>query len=278
MTLLSPRVVGDVTLVFVLLSIAFYGFLVVGHFLEYWQLDAFGKNWALDGFCLSFKESFFHTHLLCFYGDAILGAFVYMLCPRNRPEINVIRSSIPSVVAHGGAHGLLWALPLGWQASTKKNVWIRAFEDPISLQATLLLGIFIFWYFFLCKIKTPFSFRFNIFQSIIHTLLLQYFVPTLLAFTYVNTVIFFNLLGHSLLFGIEGQKDVFYAIHALTTSFPIMIVTWLEPLLCDSFLIHYGGHIIFDYSIPISYLLYIAVASNFFEPRASSSSIKEKIK
>mmetsp|Transcript_22173 Transcript_22173/g.27547 ORF Transcript_22173/g.27547 Transcript_22173/m.27547 type:complete len:222 (+) Transcript_22173:45-710(+) len=144
MTLLSPRVVGDVTLVFVLLSIAFYGFLVVGHFLEYWQLDAFGKNWALDGFCLSFKESFFHTHLLCFYGDAILGAFVYMLCPRNRPEINVIRSSIPSVVAHGGAHGLLWALPLGWQASTKKMFG----SGPLKIQSVYKLHYFWVFLFF----------------------------------------------------------------------------------------------------------------------------------
>ena len=44
---------------------------------------------------------------------------------------------------------------------------------------------------------------------------------------------------------------------------------WAEPYLCDSFLVKYAGHVVFDYSIPLGFIVYLAAASRM-EPRAKA--------
>ena len=43
---------------------------------------------------------------------------------------------------------------------------------------------------------------------------------------------------------------------------------WAEPYLCDSLLVKYAGHV-FDYSIPLGFISYLAAASRM-EPRAKA--------
>ena len=40
--------------------------------------------------------------------------------------------------------------------------------------------------------------------------------------------------------------------------------------LCDSFLVAYGGHVVFDYSIPLAFIVYLAAASRM-EPRKAKA-------
>jgi len=58
-----------------------------------------------------------------------------------------------------------------------------------------------------------------------------------------------------------GKKDRFYALYGAFQSVS-MIAMWAEPLLCDSYLVRFGGHAFFDYSIPLGFLGYLAVASS----------------
>ena len=52
-----------------------------------------------------------------------------------------------------------------------------------------------------------------------------------------------------------------YDMYACLVSLPIMLATFAEPLLCDAFLIEWGGHVWFDTTIPVGVLVYYAVVS-----------------
>ena len=38
---------------------------------------------------------------------------------------------------------------------------------------------------------------------------------------------------------------------------------WAEPYLCDSLLVTYAGHVVFDYSIPLGYILYVVIGAGW---------------
>ena len=46
---------------------------------------------------------------------------------------------------------------------------------------------------------------------------------------------------------------------------------WAEPYLCDSFLVKYAGHVVFDYSIPLGFILYLAAASRMAPRKAKAA-------
>jgi len=45
---------------------------------------------------------------------------------------------------------------------------------------------------------------------------------------------------------------------------------WAEPYFCDTFLTKYAGHVVFDYSIPLGFIVYLAAASRM-EPRKAKA-------
>jgi hypothetical protein len=49
-------------------------------------------------------------------------------------------------------------------------------------------------------------------------------------------------------------------LRGLLIGLPIISATFIEPILCDTFLINWGGHLLFDASIPLSVILYFIVA------------------
>jgi hypothetical protein len=257
----------------VLLAVVVYFGAVAAHAIGVRELEAFGSNWALDGFCLSFKDSaLFHTHLLCFYADAAFAAVLFGLTRGvSRPELLDARNAIFSTFAHGCGHVyLLHATPEGQQPLMEQ------YPTPAEI-ALMLSGFFTFFSAFIyLHSRNPSAL--DLIQSAFHSYALAAWVPPLYLFTYVNTVLFFNLTGRRLMGTPRGEKDVFYDLEALLVSLPVAVVTWLEPLLCDAFLVRYGGHVWFDVSIPAGATLYLLLARRLpprgatTASRASSSS------
>jgi len=70
----KAALLGNAVNIIILVVAIGYQVLTFGHFSEWWTLERFGTNWAQDGFCLSFKDTLYHTHLLCLYGDMVLAA------------------------------------------------------------------------------------------------------------------------------------------------------------------------------------------------------------
>ena len=89
-----------------------------------------------------------------------------------------------------------------------------------------------------------------------------------MVFGVTGLIIFFNLHLDKLLHGLDGAKDRYYALYALTQCLSSAAM-WAEPYLCDSLLVTYAGHVVFDYSIPLGFIVYLAAASRL-EPRAKA--------
>jgi hypothetical protein len=223
-----------------------YAIAVVGHAVSWWNLDLFGTNWDHDGFCLSFKSTIFHTHLLCLYSDTIFAVVLFILSKYtdNRRELDDVRKNVISVFFHGIAHGFLWYLEVYGHESN---------EHVIHNLGYVVLVPF---YFSFLHIMTSSPLWVSIIQTVVHTVATAS-VPHILVFTYVNTVITFNLTLDKFL---TSPRDVFFVLRGLLIGLPIISATFIEPILCDTFLINWGGHLLFDASIPLSVILYFIVA------------------
>ena len=79
-----------------------------------------------------------------------------------------------------------------------------------------------------------------------------------------------NLHLDKLLHGLDGEKDKYYALYALSQCLSSAAM-WAEPYLCDSLLVKYGGHVVFDYSIPLGFILYLAAASRMAPRKAKAA-------
>ena len=72
-----------------------------------------------------------------------------------------------------------------------------------------------------------------------------------------------------LLHGLDGGKDKYYALYALTQCLSSAAM-WAEPYFCDTLLVKYAGHVVFDYSIPLAFIVYLAAASRM-APRGAKA-------
>jgi len=107
-------------------------------------------------------------------------------------------------------------------------------------------------------------------QAVASALLVPTTVPLIMVFGVTGLIIFFNLHLDKLLHGLDGDKDKYYALYALSQCLSSAAM-WAEPYLCDSLLVKYGGHVVFDYSIPLGFILYLAAASRMAPRKAKAA-------
>lgn len=254
--------VGNALFLSQLAVVLVYAVGVIGHSSGWWKLAVFGHNWAKDGFCLSFKDTLFHSHLLCLYADTVCAVGLYFLSRSvtARPELALVKDNVASVFFHGLVHGLLWYIgPLP--------------DRDMNVERSILsfVVVYVFFFSFVC-LMTPSPYWLGAVQSVLHTIVLTK-IPRILSFTYVNTVIGFNLsIGQML----TAPRDVYYVLYPALYAGPVLIATLLEPLLCDSLLVHWGGHILFDLSIPFGTVLYYLVASRLPARKSAASLVRKR--
>jgi len=112
-------------------------------------------------------------------------------------------------------------------------------------------------------------------QAIFHTVVAGYWLPGMFLFTYVSFVYNINLCTFRL--GYTPRHSAFYTQEALIARLPIMIMTWLEPLLCDSFWLAIGGHMYFDITIPLSAIaFYFYVRDREYDPNSTVSTTNNR--
>jgi hypothetical protein len=88
---------------------------------------------------------------------------------------------------------------------------------------------------------------------VLSTFVQHYFVPGKIAFAFVQTIL---LLNHTLVELTNENKNKYYSAVAFFIGTPIGLMAWVEGLTCDKFLIHFGGHLWYDMTIPISMTFY----------------------
>ena len=95
---ISPGVIGDVGNSILLFSYIVYIIIVILHASGLLNLTLFGLNWASDGFCLSYKGTFYTSHLLCFYLDTAFTILLYLasrsITADSNPNLLVVKAKI----------------------------------------------------------------------------------------------------------------------------------------------------------------------------------------
>ena len=66
----------------------------------------FSRSYLTDGFCVSFKDTLFNSHALCFYVDALFTAALGLLCWRHQATASMarVRENYLGVLGHGFGH------------------------------------------------------------------------------------------------------------------------------------------------------------------------------
>jgi hypothetical protein len=124
--------------------------------------------------------------------------------------------------------------------------------DP-AMSALHFVGLFVFWYAFIRSIGQSSSYGTVITLSMIYNVINFFLVPTKFGFTYVQTI----LLMTASLFAITSPKRKYYVAEAFLVNLPVGLVSWVEAIGCDAFLVKFGGHLWYDMSIPISFCLFL---------------------
>ena len=100
----------------------------------------------------------------------------------------------------------------------------------------------------------------------------EYFiVPDKIAFCYVQCLIMTsaNTVG---LFSKDKGK---YWTAKCMSMLPLACMGWVEGFMCDTFLIHVGGHAWYDFSIPFGITVYFLYIKSLEANAQESDSIKE---
>jgi hypothetical protein len=134
--------------------------------------QVFASSYLQDGFCVSWQDTMFNSHLLCFYVDTIFTVLLLVLCyltkrgsEENPAAMTRVRDSFLGVFGHGIGHLSLhimardrdrdpWDRDLQTQTSQtleKKELSLSA-SDPFSagvapspLSIGILFAILFFW-------------------------------------------------------------------------------------------------------------------------------------
>jgi len=240
-------VVGNIIAVVLLSLSAIYTTLVLGHVVDWWVLSSFGSNWLADGFCLSFKSTMFHTHLLSFYVDTGCALILFLLTfGQRREELSAVKAGAYSVLVHGMGHLYMWysgGVGFGTAEEVGKTLAVAQYYILVP-----------FFMIFMYKPKA-WPLWVSVVLCGVNSMALV-LLPSILIFPYVNLVI--TVTG-ILALVLACPRDVFYPMQVLTFVGPVTMA-FLEPLLCDSFLIDYGGHVYYDLVIPLGFVVYYLFA------------------
>ena len=238
-----------------LFSYIVYIILVILHASGLSNLTLFGLNWASDGFCLSYKGTLYTSHLLCFYLDSAFTILLYLasrsITADSNPNVLIVKDYIGFTFMHGVGHLFIWIF--GQDLDLNQDYW-TVLEFHIAIFFLLLAY---FFYFAVLVFINPFWL--SVIQSIIHSVVTIVICPIKYHFAYVTAVITMNSLISALLF--FKHKDYYYDLSVIVIGVPVTLITWLEPILCDSFLVNWGGHVWFDISLPASMLIFLFIVS-----------------
>lgn len=272
-----------------LFFIGMYTLAVAAHATGHIDLAIFGTHWSSDGFCVSFKDHpRLNSHLLCLYADTAFAAVLFFIANTStKTGVREVKENIASVFLHGVVHGSLYFLSaspphgagINWATApplVQGGAKYDALATASGLSTTTLLFLVassqcLFWSGFLCSM-TALPPRWALTQSALHAYAIVNLVPPFWFFTYVNTLLFVNIVGSKMIVAARssnthasasavGLCGYEYDMYACLVSLPIMLATFAEPLLCDAFLIEWGGHVWFDTTIPVGVLVYYAVVS-----------------
>lgn len=268
------RVTGDIINVFVLAVSLVYAWTVV-YFTQPGIQGVVDEEWKKDGFCIQNVDvPFWSSFDTCLYVDiffsAILG--VMYLAWRNIPGMETSSIPVPSVIAatlgHGIAHG---AMAVGLRDGSYHQ---QIDDEEAPPMWKIMVFCAVFW-FPLLKASLPKLKNTEVaFLAVIVTYGMG-FVKKELGFAYVQTIVNVAFHASQLMLTTDEKNRREYVTMPLAGVLPI-VVAWNEILFCDSYFRSAGGHVLYDASIIVSFIVFYLNCYHFNTKSNSKSLIKQK--
>jgi hypothetical protein len=244
----------------------------------------FDDDWIQHGFCVIQKDiPYFNSHDLCLYFDVLfvsVGLIIYwslkgMPVNAMKTADEMMLFNLLGHLGHGFAHGFIatnYRSEDGLRDVTSQSSVVGRYmngeEDIVELVKALCLGL-VFWFGLLkgaCP-KLPLSKIGMLAMFIVYGSL---FVRNVLGFAYVQAVITVAFSGTQLMLP-EDEKNFVFAANSVA-GFVISLIPWVESTLCHRVLAKFGGHLVYDISIPIALIVAYCVSWRHY----SSLQKKEK--
>lgn len=260
LNLKDPARVGDAAHAFCILQTCLFAILVVGQ-----SSSIFDSVWIQDGFCVANRNvAYMTSHDLCFYFD-ILGAIVcgylyYLFKPVKGMESTnaLFKNNIGGIASHGFAHFLI--------AESMRDGGIISVEDQLDAIANSTIqqvvinigGIVVFWLTLLKASMANVGWDRIVPLAVIATVW-NIQIPPQFGFTYVQTILLLAFSFNQLNRPKEEKMTRAYALYPMLVSVPLNMIAWMESTMCSCFIIHVGGHLIYDSAIVVSLVVYYFV-------------------
>jgi len=249
---------GDVAKILVMSMCVVFLTLIAAHQID--AVDLFSKSYLEDGFCLTNRDlpnggGVMGGHMIAFYWDALMvGAMAAIVhVGRNKlamsePALRPIEKNMFSLFGHSCGHLFLG---LGAMTGGDAGQVFEGLSFPCQLLALVVLCPV--WYGF-SRDKTR-SVAQAMTIAMCHNILQVFFLPTRFFFTHVLMAVLFGS-GRRWLGRPAQEKTRFYTMEAWLVDVPILVMTYVEAIGCDAFLIDYGGHVYFDMVVPVMFIVY----------------------
>ena len=241
---------GDIAKAATLVAVLFFLACVVLH--EIGHVNVFSASYREQGFCVADNG-----HALSFLTDAAMAALM-LLCVRHghhlsmsTPSLAPIKKNAISLLGHACGH-----LFLATQ-STEAAGASRAFED-LSMPNRLLtfLALTAVWYGFMRDRRRSVAWTLGLATA--HNGLQCFWLPSRFFFAHVLLAVLLNSAVRKLALP-AAEKDIYYDMEAWLVDIPIVLMTFVEALSCDAFLMDIGGHVWFDMAVPVGFAVYYGV-------------------
>ena len=144
------------------------------------------------------------------------------------------------VLGHGFGHLILAFKPISTQTA------YEVMADSNFGHVIFFSILFIFWYLLSKDTQKGFGNNGHLCFVLINSVLTYFFVRGVFGLAYVSAVI---CTAEAFTY-MSMKKKTFYYNSGSLASMPIILVSYIEGLACDEILVHIGGHIWYDISIP----------------------------
>ncbi|CAB9527042.1 expressed unknown protein [Seminavis robusta] len=271
------EVLGDVcnTLLFVITAVVSYCMLY-----RFPDESFFDQSWLDNGFCVSSPDSkIWNSHILSFYSDTLMSLALaasyyrmyYNAAVAMEPDLQraLLAGASQGVFFHGLGHFYYGTMDAtGWDLTWSNR---RITQSIISHAVTIagLSGIF-------TGTLALASFPRILLTAIVGTAgltLLQ--VPPTMNFVYLQAIIYLTSALHMLSLNTRNKQTPAYPVYPLL-QFPILAVGVMECMACQTILAPLGGHLVFDTTISITWLLLPLLTNYYLDPATAHGQDRSK--
>mmetsp|Transcript_12552 Transcript_12552/g.23455 ORF Transcript_12552/g.23455 Transcript_12552/m.23455 type:complete len:298 (-) Transcript_12552:137-1030(-) len=252
--------VGDVANTFVLSASVLYAAVVI-FFTQPGKSGVLDVEWKKDGFCVQNKDvPFLSSFDTCLYVDIllsiVLGGMYYAW--KDKPGMASSSEIVPMVIlgtlGHGLAHGAM-AVKLRDGTYGTDSTTMEGDEIPPLWQ--LLLFCALFW-FPLLKASMPKLSSYAVAAlawAVTYGPVLAGGLKKELGFPYTQTVLSVAFHISQLMLSTEEKQRREYMTLPITAMLPVL-TAWNEALFCTAYFRSAGGHVLYDASIVISFIVF----------------------